>query len=90
MEVGKGENMPELRNNKDGIAFIIGATLIVITAIICVTFYNYFQTLAIKSNIESAIVKGIDPVAVKCAYSSSDSVCVAYAVAHGQGNTPKK
>jgi CDP-diglyceride synthetase len=90
MEVGKGENMPELTNNKDKLGFIIGATLIVITGIICLTFYNYFQTLAIKSNIESAIVKGIDPVAVKCAYSSGDVMCVAYAVAHGQGNTPKK
>lgn len=83
--------MPELKNNSDGLAFIIGVSLIIITAIICVTFYNYHQTLSLKSNIESAIVKGIDPVAVKCAYSSNDTVCVAYAVAHGQTqNQPKK
>jgi len=82
--------MPELTNNKDKLGFIVGLTLIIMTAIICLTFYNYHQTTAIKSNIESAIVKGIDPVAVKCAYSSGDVMCVAYAVAHGQGNTPPK
>jgi Cu/Ag efflux pump CusA len=83
--------MPELTNtSKDKLGFIIGFTLIVMTALVCFTFYNYHQTNAIKSNIESAIVKGIDPVAVKCAYSSGDVMCVAYAVAHGQGNTPSK
>jgi hypothetical protein len=82
--------MPELTSSKDKLGFIIGITLIIMTAIVCLTFYNFHQTNAIKSNIESAIVKGIDPVAVKCAYSSSDVMCVAYAVAHGQGNTPKK
>jgi hypothetical protein len=32
-----------------------------------------------KSNIESAIVKGIDPIAVKCAYGKADPVCIVYA-----------
>lgn len=82
--------MPELRNNRDGLAFIIGTTMVIITAFVCATFYNYHQTMSMKSNIESAIVKGIDPVAVKCAYSSNDTVCVAYAVAHGQGTPAKK
>ena len=83
--------MAELRNNKnDGIAFIIGIVLVVITAAICFTFYSYHQTNALKSNIESAIVKGIDPIAVKCAYSSSDVMCVAYAVAHGQSSPTAK
>jgi hypothetical protein len=86
----KGENMPELTNSKDKIGFIVGATLIIITAIVCLTFYSHHQTLAIKSNIESAIVKGIDPVAVKCAYSSGDVMCVAYAVAHGQSSPTGK
>lgn len=81
--------MPELRN-RESLAFIIGTTTVIITAIICITFYNYFETQAIKSNIESAIVKGIDPVAVKCAYSLSDNVCVAYAVAHGQNQPARK
>jgi hypothetical protein len=82
--------MPELRNNRDAIAFVLSTALVVITGIACGTYYSITQTQAMKSNIESAIVKGIDPVAVKCAYSSGDVMCVAYAVAHGQGNTPKK
>lgn len=82
--------MPELTNSKDRISFIVGVTIVVITAIVCATFYHYYQTQAIKSNIESAIVKGIDPIAVKCAYASSDVMCVAYAVSHGQSNQPTK
>ena len=51
------------------------------TLICSVTFYQYQQLQAVKSNIESAIVKGIDPVAVRCAYSNEkDVVCVAYGV----------
>ena len=37
-----------------------------------------------KSNIESAIVKGIDPLAVRCAYEHGDNVCIAYAISHGK------
>jgi len=46
---------------------------------------------SVERNVESAIVKGIDPVAVRCAYANqSDVVCVAYAASHQQGvSTPK-
>jgi hypothetical protein len=38
---------------------------------------------SVERNVESAIVKGIDPVAVRCAYANaSDVVCVAYAASH--------
>jgi len=69
---------------REAMAFIIGAALVAITLICCVTFFSYNQTLAIKSNIESAIVKGIDPLSVRCAYGDNSHVCVAYAVAHGK------
>ena len=37
----------------------------------------------VDNNIESAIVKGIDPIAVRCAYSDArDVVCVAYGATH--------
>jgi hypothetical protein len=40
---------------------------------------------------ESAIVKGIDPVAVRCAYASErDVVCVAYAASHQPAVKPSK
>ena len=60
--------------------FVISVLVGVVTLIGSVTFYEYNQLNAMKSNIESAIVKGIDPVAVRCAYASErDVICVAYA-----------
>ncbi len=41
-------------------------------------YYNLQRDIAMKSNIESAIVKGIDPMSVRCAYGASDAVCVVY------------
>lgn len=83
----KGKTMEK----KETLAFIVGLTLIAITLIGCATFFYYNQTLAVKSNIESAIVKGIDPLSVRCAYGDNSHVCVAYAVAHGKtSGDPKK
>jgi hypothetical protein len=78
MELGK-ENYMTTVNNREGLAFIIGGALVAVTAMICVTFFQYNQTLAVKSSVESAIVKGIDPMSVRCAYGATDVVCVAYA-----------
>ena len=62
----------------------VGLCLVIMTALICLTYYYDNQNKAIKSNIESAIVKGIDPVAVRCAYAkNNDNVCIAYAIAVG-------
>lgn len=60
--------------------FIISVLVGIVTLIGSVTFYKYNELQAMKSNIESAIVKGIDPVAVKCAYEDrSSNICIAYA-----------
>jgi hypothetical protein len=66
-------------------------TLALVTLICSVTFYQYSELKSVERNVESAIVKGIDPVAVRCAYAKqSDVVCVAYAASHQQGfPTPK-
>ena len=62
------------------IATVIAATIAIITCVVGITYYNVQRDSAMKSNIESAIVKGIDPIAVKCAYGQgSDPVCVVYA-----------
>ena len=61
------------------IALIVAVTISMVSMIIGVVYYNIQRDAAMKSNIESAIVKGIDPIAVKCAYGNSDSVCVVYA-----------
>jgi len=68
--------------------FLISTLIGFITMIGAMTFYKYNELQAIKSNIESAIVKGIDPVAVRCAYANEkDVVCVAYGIANHQ-STP--
>jgi hypothetical protein len=87
MVLGKEKKM----ERKDIIAFVFGIVLVSVTAIVCTTYYNLQRDLAMKSNIESAIVKGIDPVAVRCAYGSSDTLCIVYASTHGKEvATPKK
>ena len=60
--------------------FVISVLVGIVTLIGSVTFYKYSELQAMKSNIESAIVKGIDPIAVKCAYEDrSSNLCIAYA-----------
>lgn len=60
---------------------LVSATIVACTLIGSMTYYNYQELQAMKSNIESAIVKGIDPIAVKCAYTATNAsaICVAYA-----------
>jgi hypothetical protein len=65
--------------NKEAMGFIIGAVLIAITGILCATYYHIKKDEALKSSVESAIVKGIDPMSVRCAYGSTDSICMIYA-----------
>jgi len=66
----------------EGKFWIIGLATIAITLIGCLTYYNYQRDQAMKSNIESAIVKGIDPLAIRCAYvNNQDSICMVYAAA---------
>jgi hypothetical protein len=69
---------------KEVLAFIIGVVLVTVTAIVCVTYYNLKKDDHLKSNVESAIVKGIDPLAVRCAYGHSDTLCIVYATTHGK------
>ena len=77
-----------MQTNTENLAFIIGSVLVVITGIACTTYYQHYKIESMKSNIESAIVKGIDPLAVRCAYEQGDNVCVAYAISHGKVDSP--
>ena len=65
---------------KEMIVFWVALCLTVTALIASIGYFNYNQTEAIKANIETAIAKGIDPLSVRCAYSSGqDIVCVTYA-----------
>lgn len=55
-------------------------TVIVVTAIFSVAYYNINTAKLMSQNISEAVAKGIDPLSVRCSYANStDNVCVAYA-----------
>ena len=64
---------------KTELGFIIAVTLGVLALIISLSYNQYTELKSMERNIESAIVKGIDPVAVKCAYSPQNTMCTVYA-----------
>jgi hypothetical protein len=67
--------------------FTVSMLIAIVTFIGSVTFYKYNELKSIERNVESSIVKGIDPVAVRCAYASErDLVCVTYAATHTNQN----
>ena len=67
-------------------------TGIVAISIISFTVYETVTTekRLMHTNIESAISKGIDPIAVRCSYASpTDNVCLAYAITHKTVDAPE-
>lgn len=63
--------------------FIISVLIAFVALISSVVYYHVSQLKSIETNVQSAIEKGIDPIAVRCAYANErDVVCVAYASAH--------
>lgn len=68
-----------------------------ITAIVAILILSFtvYETLTTEkrlmhTNIESAISKGIDPIAVRCSYASpTDNVCLAYAITHKTVDAPE-
>lgn len=79
--------------NLSQINFIVGCITVVISIfIICYTIYDTLTTekRLMHTNIESAINKGIDPIAVRCSYASpTDNVCLAYAITHKTVDAPE-
>jgi hypothetical protein len=65
------------------LAFVIG--LISITGIVTGAVYNHSvkQDELFAKNMETAISKGVDPIAVKCSYDSvRNDTCIAYVLTH--------
>jgi hypothetical protein len=86
MDLGKLKEFV-MNDNVFTVSFLIG----IITCVCSITFYQYSELKSVERNVESAIVKGIDPVAVRCAYAGErDVVCVAYASSTSISSTPKK
>ena len=66
-------------------------TAIITISIISFTAYETVTTekRLMHTNIETAINKGIDPIAVRCSYANpTDNVCLAYAITHNTVDAP--
>jgi len=67
--------------NKDLITICVSVSIVVCTAIIGTIIYNINDRNNMAKNIEAAIVKGVDPLSVKCAYETSiNPICITYAM----------
>ena len=74
------------------VVFILSVLFAILGLIGAVGYNKYTEMKSLERNIESAIVKGIDPIAVKCAYGGDSWVCMQYAQTHAKPSpdTPKK
>jgi|TARA_R110000868_G_scaffold60336_1_gene184492 hypothetical protein len=84
--------MSDLR--KDIIGVIIASAIVFMSAIISIAVYHINDRALMSKNIDAAIAKGVDPVAVRCSFvQQTDTICVAYAAAQGSHTgspSPKK
>jgi len=79
------ENGKEREHLMDNNVFTISMLFAFLGLVVSVLFYSYTEVKSLERNIESAIVKGIDPLAVRCAYSKKhDNICIAYAVSNNR------
>lgn len=61
--------------------FLICFTCMFVGALICWTGYISNDRILMSKNIEQAITKGIDPLSIKCAYTTNpDAICITYAM----------
>jgi hypothetical protein len=59
---------------------IVAITLVLLSSVAAVCIYGLNDRKLMAANIENAITKGIDPLAVRCSYAKSDDiVCIAHA-----------
>jgi steroid 5-alpha reductase family enzyme len=72
-----------MENKKDVIALIIAVTVVIVSVVTGITWYNVNDRNHMANNIETAIGRGMDAMSVRCAYASSmDTICVAYAASN--------
>jgi hypothetical protein len=71
--------------------FIVAVLIGILSLIGSISYTKNAELKSMERNIESAIVKGIDPLAVRCAYGDSTWICMQYASTHGkESNISKK
>lgn len=64
---------------------IFSVTLVVLSVIAAICIYYINERKLMASNIENAIVKGIDPLSVRCSYARGDDIiCITHAAFAGK------
>lgn len=64
----------------DKTVLIISVAIVLVSGIASLGYYNVVQNNNMARNLDNIAGKGIDPVAVRCAYAgSSDTICTVYA-----------
>ncbi len=76
------------RINIEAMTWIVSVTLMIVTLVISVCYYNLKKDELMSKNIDTAVEKGIDPMAVRCSYSARDDIiCIAYAASGNSAPT---
>ena len=69
-------------DSREKITFIVCITLVIMTTIGSIAYFNISDRKLMSTNITDAVSKGMDPLSVRCSYAiAADTVCVAYAAA---------
>ncbi len=78
----------QLVNFKLDSTIVICATLVILSAIAGFGYYSVNDRKLMAENINNAIVKGVDPLSVRCSYAKSDEIIwVAYSTTAQAHNT---
>ncbi len=63
---------------------VVCAAIILFVSVVGISSFHINDRILMSKNVDAAISKGIDPLAVRCAYArENDVVCVAFAASGG-------
>jgi len=67
--------------NKEFITMVVSFTIVIGSMIAGATIYQINERNNFAKNMESAIMKGVDPLSVKCSYEqTSTATCITYSL----------
>ena len=83
---------PELDSHvRQNYILILSLTLVLLVFMYSIVYYKTMDRKLMAENIEAAIAKSIDPLAVRCSYANGDdNICVAYAISNKSIDAPKR
>ena len=77
--------MEEVKQKRSNDLIVVAITIVLLSIVAAVGFYELNDRKLMAANIENAISKGIDPLTVRCSYAHDyDTICIAHAAASGR------